>query len=108
LNTKEKKAMYKLTARQILLIALISGIFAAVSVAVINRVANRLQPIGSALSEKSPPGITDPTVAGDEQNNIEIYRTLSPPGSALARASLHPEVLGVLSMQSVSGEGTPF
>src|SRR6266704_3209974 len=70
--------MYKLTARQILIIALVSGLFAAGIVALMDRLSNRFQPAGSAFSEKSPGGITDPTEASDEQNNIEIYRTLSP------------------------------
>jgi putative serine protease PepD len=106
LKTKEKKAMYKLTARQILLIALISGIFAAVSVAVINRVANRLQPVGSALSEKSPAGITDPTVAGDEQNNIEIYRTLSPGVVNIHSTSYARDFFGFVEAQEGSGSGS--
>ena len=70
--------MYKITARQILLIALISGLFAAVTVAVVDRLSNRFQPAGSAFTETPPAGITDPAMATDEQNNIEIYRTLSP------------------------------
>ena len=52
--------MYKITARQILIIALISGLFAAVTVAVVDRLSNRLQPAGSAFSESSPAGVTDP------------------------------------------------
>src|SRR5215475_6224145 len=74
----KRKAMYQLTARQILIIALISGFFAAGTVAVFDRVSNRLQPSGSAFSENAPAGVTDPAVSTDEQNNIEIYRTLSP------------------------------
>ncbi len=70
--------MYKITARQILVIALISGLFAAATVALVVRLSNRLEPAGSAFTENSPVGITDPGMATDEQNNIEIYRTLSP------------------------------
>ncbi|HEX6729758.1 MAG TPA: hypothetical protein VF074_07095, partial [Pyrinomonadaceae bacterium] len=69
--------MYRLSARQILLIALISGIFAAGMVAVVDRISNRFQPATAAFSEAPPPGITDPAVATEEQNNIEVYRTLS-------------------------------
>ena len=70
--------MYKITARQILVIALISGLFAAATMAVVDRLSNRFQPAGAAFTETPPPGVTDPGMATDEQNNIEIYRTLSP------------------------------
>ena len=76
------------------------------SVAVINRVANRLQPVGSALSEKSPPGITDPTVAGDEQNNIEIYRTLSPGVVNIHSTSYARDFFGFVEAQEGSGSGS--
>ena len=56
--------MYRLSAKQIIIIALISGIFAATAVAVLDRVAGRLQPSGSAaFSEKAPSGISDPATA---------------------------------------------
>ncbi len=70
--------MYKLSARQIIVVALISGLFAAGAVAVVDRFSNRLQTSSFALSENAPAGLTDPATASDEQNNIEIYRTLSP------------------------------
>src|SRR2546422_1375887 len=74
----ERGTMYRLSARQILIIALISAVFAATAVAVLDRLSNRLQPAGSAFSEKAPAGITDPAIAPDEQNNIEIYRAVAP------------------------------
>ena len=70
--------MYKLSARQILVVALLSGMFAAGAIALVDRMGNRLQPSSSAFSEATPAGITNPATASDEQNNIEIYRTLSP------------------------------
>ena len=69
--------MYKLSARQILAVALVSALFAAGAIAVVDRLASRVQPSGSAFSEATPAGITNPATASDEQNNIEIYRTLS-------------------------------
>ena len=58
--------MYKITARQILVIALISGLFAAGVVAVVDRMSGRLQPAGSAFTESPPAGVTDPSMATDE------------------------------------------
>jgi S1-C subfamily serine protease len=98
--------MYRLTARQILIIALVSGLFAAGIVAVMDRVSNRFQPAGSAFSEKSPGGITDPTEATDEQNNIEIYRTLSPGVVNVHSTSYARDFFGYVEPQEGSGSGS--
>ncbi|HVF56730.1 MAG TPA: trypsin-like peptidase domain-containing protein [Pyrinomonadaceae bacterium] len=74
--------MYKLSARQILTIALLSAVFAAGTVACYDRFGSRLQPVTSAFGDNNAAadvsGITDPSVATDERNNIEVYRTISP------------------------------
>jgi S1-C subfamily serine protease len=74
-----EKAMYKLSVRQILAIALLSATFAAGTVACYDRFGSNFQPSGSAaFNEATPAGITDPSVATDERNNIEVYRTTAP------------------------------
>ncbi|MBA3439433.1 MAG: trypsin-like peptidase domain-containing protein [Pyrinomonadaceae bacterium] len=73
-----KKAMYTLSARQILTIALLSALFAAGAVVFLNQWGNHFQPLTAAFSETPPEGITDPSVASDERNNIEVYKTISP------------------------------
>jgi S1-C subfamily serine protease len=98
--------MYKLTARQILVIALVSGLFAAVAVAVVDRISARLQPAGSAFTENAPAGITDPTTASDEQNNIEIYRTLSPGVVNITSTSYARDYFGFVEPQEGSGSGS--
>ncbi len=98
--------MYRLSARQILVIALISGLFAAGSVAVIDRLSNRLQPARAAFSETSPSGIADPGTAGDEQNNIEIYRTLSPGVVNVHSTSYARDFFGFVEPQEGSGSGS--
>ena len=70
--------MYKLTARQILIIALLSAIFAAGAVAIYDRFGQRLLPSGAAFTEAAPDGISDPSVVSDERNNIEVYKAISP------------------------------
>jgi putative serine protease PepD len=72
--------MYRISARQLLLIALTSALVAASTVLFFDRYGARLlQPKGgAAFSETPPPGITSPSVASDEQNNIEVYKTISP------------------------------
>jgi S1-C subfamily serine protease len=98
--------MYKLSARQILLIALISGLFAAGVVAIVDRVSNRFQPSQAAISEAAPAGITDPATVTDEQNNIEVYRTLSPGVVFIHSTSYARDFFGFVEPQEGSGSGS--
>lgn len=98
--------MYKLSARQILLIALISGVFAAGAVVIVDRFSNRLQPSSEAFSEALPAGITDPSTATDEQNNIEVYRALSPGVVFIHSTSYARDFFGFVEPQEGSGSGS--
>ncbi|MGH9971231.1 MAG: S1C family serine protease [Pyrinomonadaceae bacterium] len=98
--------MYKLTARQILIIALVSGLFAAGTVAVLDRLSNRLQPAGVAFTENAPAGIADPAGSTDEQNNIDIYRTLSPGVVNIHSTSYARDFFGFVEPQEGSGSGS--
>jgi S1-C subfamily serine protease len=76
--------MYQVSARQILSIALLSALLAAVGVACFDRWGARLnQPAGAfnpddGAATANIAGIADPSVATDEQNNIEVFRAISP------------------------------
>ena len=70
--------MYRLSARQILLIAAASAFFAGITVVGFQQLSSRFQPFASALEVSPPANITDPTLATDEQNNIEVYRAVAP------------------------------
>lgn len=98
--------MYKISARQILLIALISGMFAAGAVVILDRINNRYQPSQAAYSETPPAGISDPAVSTDEQNNIEVYRTLSPGVVFIHSTSYARDFFGFVEPQEGSGSGS--
>jgi S1-C subfamily serine protease len=98
--------MYKLSARQILIIALISGFFAATGVAVLDRISSRLQPSGSAFSETVPAGITDPATGTDENNNIEIYRAVAPGVVNISSTSYARDFFGFVEPREGSGSGS--
>lgn len=79
------KSTYHITARQLVLLALATSVFAASAVLLYDRFGSDL--LGrwvGARTEKtlnaSKPieSITDPSVATDEQNNREIYTAMSP------------------------------
>jgi S1-C subfamily serine protease len=85
MKSSESKAMYRMSARQIIAVALLSAVFAAVSVACFDRWGARFQQPAAAFNPDDPSattanvaGITDPSVATDEQNNIEVFRAISP------------------------------
>ena len=98
--------MYRLSARQILLIALISGLFAAGGVVLLDRISNRFQPSQAAFTETAPAGITDPATSTDEQNNIEVYRTLSPGVVFIHSTSYARDFFGFVEPQEGSGSGS--
>ena len=98
--------MYKLSARQILLIALISGIFAAGAVVIFDRINNWNKASQAAFTEAPPAGITDPANATDEQNNIEVYRTLSPGVVFIHSTSYARDFFGFVEPQEGSGSGS--
>lgn len=98
--------MYRLSARQILVIALASAILAAGAVAVVDRFAGWFQPTSVAFSENAPAGITDPAVANDEQNNIEIYRALSPGVVNVHSTSYARDFFGFVDAQEGNGSGS--
>lgn len=64
--------MYRVSAKQLVSIALFSALVAGLVVACAQRALER-RPVAVELT-----AIADPTVASDEQNNIEIYRAVSP------------------------------
>jgi S1-C subfamily serine protease len=98
--------MYRITARQILLIALISGMFAAGAVVIFDRINNRLQPSQAAFTETPPAGITDPSTSTDEKNNIEVYRALSPGVVFIHSTSYARDFFGFVEPQEGSGSGS--
>jgi S1-C subfamily serine protease len=98
--------MYKLSARQILMIALISGIFAAGAVVILDRINNRYSPSQAAFTETPPAGISDPATSTDEQNNIEVYRTLSPGVVFIHSTSYARDFFGFVEPQEGSGSGS--
>jgi S1-C subfamily serine protease len=64
--------MYRVSARQLISVALFSALLAVALVACAQRALER-RPVSIETV-----AIADPTVATDEQNNIEIYRAVSP------------------------------
>lgn len=79
------KTMYQITAKQLIVLALITAVFAASGVLIYDRFGSEL--LGrwaGAKTEKNGAentaivDLTDPSVATDEKNNEEVYQAMSP------------------------------
>jgi S1-C subfamily serine protease len=76
---KEEVTMYRISGKQLVAIAMLSALFAVLVVVVAQRTLDRSgRGLGSFGAGLEPVAIADPTVATDEQNNIEIYQVYSP------------------------------
>jgi len=69
--------MYKLTARQILVVAFASAMLAAVTVLGAQALSGHFQPFSSAAVSPAA-SVADPSMATDEQNNIDVYKATAP------------------------------
>ena len=96
--------MYRLSGRQILVIALGSALFAAITVAGFQHLSGHFQPFGAA-SVATPSNITDPSLATDEQNNIEVYRAASPGVVYIQSTAMARDFFGMFS-RPVEGAGS--
>jgi putative serine protease PepD len=98
--------MYRLSARQILGIALLSALFAAASVVVFNRLTRHFEPNSAAFTEAQPAGVTDPALATDEQNNVEVYKAISPGVVSIKSTSYRQDFFGQVEEGQGSGSGS--
>ncbi len=76
------KTVYQLSARQVLFLGIASALVAVGVSALAFNFGSRFLGTGEnaviSFAESAPGGISDPSTVSDEQNNIEVYRTLSP------------------------------
>ena len=104
-----KKAIYQLTARQILFLALASAFIAVGTMACLSNFGNAWQlrdNASVASAENIPQGISDASTVSDEQNSIEVYRTLAP-GVAFITTSERVDYFGEeLERKSGNGSGS--
>ena len=91
--------MYKVSARQILVIAFASALLAAGTVLGFQQLSNRWESTGTALAVSAPANISDPTLATDEQNNIEVYKTIAPGVVYIQSTTTVRDFFGLYSQQ---------
>src|SRR5215470_8589754 len=102
------RSVYQLSARQIWLLALASALIAVGATALVYTLGSywRNDPSGFTFAEATPRGISDPSAVSDEQNNIEVYRTISPGVAFISTTSYTQDVFGQVEQGSGNGSGS--
>jgi len=103
------RSVYQLSARQILLLAVASALIAIGMTALLFNVT-KFWPSGDpskvAFAEAQPSSITDPSAATDEQNNIEVYKAISPGVAFISTTSYVQDFWGDVSEGKGDGSGS--
>jgi S1-C subfamily serine protease len=94
-----QKAVYHISARQILLIAFASALMAIGTMAFLGNFGGGLfsfrDSSNIALAEENAPaGISNPSSVTDEENSIEVYKTLAPGVAFISTTSVREDFWG--------------
>lgn len=103
------KPVYQFTARQILLLAFSTALVAVGATALLYAAtAFWQQRDGSSLTfaEAVPAGVSDPSAVSDEQNSIEVYKTISPGVAFINTTSYSAGWMGDLQEGRGNGSGS--
>ena len=106
-----KNSVYQLSARQILLLAFASALIAIGATALVYNLGLFWKASGNstiALAEQATPlpGISDPSSVSDEQNNIEIYKAISPGVAFINTTSYQQDMWGDVEEGKGNGSGS--
>jgi S1-C subfamily serine protease len=96
---REESFMYRVSGKQLVLLSLVSALLASLLIACAQKAFNNTN-----VSIEQPV-MADPTVATDEQNNIEVYRAVSP-GVVFITSKTYVESFYGIYPQQGSGSGS--
>lgn len=104
----KNKTVYQLSARQILILAVLSAVLTAGAMALVFTFKGSFKGATAsniAFAEDAPAGVNDPATVSDEQNNIEVYKSISP-GVAFITTSQKFENFWGQEFEQESGNGS--
>jgi len=104
-----RNTVYQISARQILLLAFASALIAVGATALIYNYGKFwMAKSGSdvTLAEQAPANISDPASVSDEQNNIEVYKALSPGVAFINTTSYQQDFWGDVQEGKGNGSGS--
>lgn len=102
------KPVYQLTARQVILLGITTALIAIGATALAYTFASYWQKSDSAvtMAESAPLGIADPSTVSDEQNSIDVYRTISPGVAFINTTSYQQDWWGAVQEGQGNGSGS--
>jgi len=103
------KSVYQLSARQVLLLAFASALIAVGATALLFNLGRFWQErdnSGVSFAEQAPAGISEPSAVTDEQNNIEVYRSISPGVAFINTTSYSQDYFGDVQEGKGNGSGS--
>ena len=104
------KVVYQLSGRQLLLLAIASALIAIGATALafnLNRIWPGGDPSNTAFAEgPAPANISDPSTVTDEQNSIEVYRSVSPGVAFISTTSVVQDLWGDTEEGRGNGSGS--
>ncbi len=97
-----------MSARQIILLAFSSALIAVGAMAFLYNYGKTWEANGSqiAFAEDAPRGISDPSAVTDEQNNIEVYKAISPGVAFINTTSYQQDMWGDVEEGKGNGSGS--
>ena len=97
-----------MSARQIILLAFSSALIAVGAMAFLYNYGKTWETNGSqiAFAEDAPRGISDPSAVTDEQNNIEVYKAISPGVAFINTTSYQQDMWGDVEEGKGNGSGS--
>lgn len=104
-----KKAIYQLSGRQLVVLAFASALIAVgafVGFSSIGELLRSKEPTRAAEQEATPVSISNPETVSDEQNNIEVYKALSPGVAFITTSSQVQNFFGSDETESGNGSGS--
>lgn len=103
------KPVYQLTARQVILLGVTTALIAVGAVALVYAIATywrQLDNSSVSFAEAVPAGISDPSAVTDEQNSIEVYKSISPGVAFISTTSYQQDWWGGTQEGKGNGSGS--
>ena len=104
-----KRSVYQLSARQLLLLAFASALIAVGATAIVYNLArfwHERDNSSVSFAEQAPAAVSDPSAVTDEENNIEVYKTISPGVAFINTTSYTQDWFGGVQEGKGSGSGS--
>src|SRR5688572_27315602 len=104
-----KNAVYQMSARQILLLAFAAALVAVGATALLLTVKDNwgvANPSAITFAESTAEGISDPQTVTDEQNSIEVYRSVAPGVAFINTTSVRQDFWGGAQEGRGNGSGS--